>query len=558
MREGAAQTGVRVDRGEQSVDVLIVGAGPVGLTLANLLGVYGLAALVVERADSLIDYPRGVGMDDECLRVFQAVGLVDRVREHTTPDQWLRFMTAKGRCFASVEPRTREFGWPRRSAFIQPLVDKVLYEGTRRFAGVEVRFGHTLTAFEETAGGIQAEVSDAAGAIHRLAARFVVGCDGGRSAVRKVLDISFEGQTESTRWVVVDIKNDPIGIPDAYLHCVPARPYVTMALPHGLRRCEFMVLPDETDEALCSPEGTQRLLSIILPNPEMVEVVRSRVYTHHARLAGRFRMGSAMLAGDAAHLMPVWQGQGFNSGIRDANNIAWKIAAVVQGLAGDGLLDSYDQERREHAAAMISLSVLAGRIFSPTGRWLGVLRDGVTLLLNAIPSVKNYILQMRFKPMPRYEQGAVVHVAAGSAIAKTSPVGRLFIQPFVITSEGQSVRFDDAIGPWFAIVAWAVDPRRYMDADSLAFWQRMGARFVTIIPVTQMKESLRGGLAMDDNLLILGDADQDLKEWFGRHRAAVVVLRPDRFVAAAATPLQISSVTRQLMAIFGGKIGGCA
>src|SRR5262249_19716564 len=147
---------------------------------------------------------------------------------------------------------------------------------------------------------------------------------------------------------------------------IPARPYVSMALPHGVRRVEFMVLGNETEEQLCSPEGARKLLRIVMPKPEQADIIRSRVYTHHARLARRFREGRALLAGDAAQLMPVWQGQGYNSGIRDANNIAWKIALIRRGLADAALLDSYDVERRAHAAAMIQLSVIAGRIFSPT------------------------------------------------------------------------------------------------------------------------------------------------------------------------------------------------
>lgn len=525
-----------------STDVLIVGAGPVGLTLANFLGIYGVRATVVERGETLIDYPRGVGMDDECLRVFQAIGLVDEVRKHTTPDQWLRFLTARGRCFASIEPRTREFGWPRRNAFIQPLVDRVLFAGLARFSHVDIRFGQTLEDFRETDGGIVATLKDNNGESVAVSAQLIVGADGGRSTVRKILDIPFEGETESTRWLVVDIRNDPIAVPDAYLHCIPARPYVSMALPHGVRRVEFMVLEDETEEQLCSPEGTRKLLRAVMPNPAQADVIRSRVYTHHARLAGRFRKGRALLAGDAAHLMPVWQGQGYNSGIRDANNIAWKLTLIRRGLAGTALLDTYDTERREHAAAMIQLSVIAGRIFSPTNRWIAALRDGLTLVLNAIPRVQNYFLQMRFKPMPRYTEGVVVHDRVEGKIATSSPVGRLFIQPDVALKSGKTAKLDDAIGPWFAVVAWAVDPAQHMSEQTRAFWARLGARFVTVMPVVQMTAHE----AASDQTQVLGDSGP-LKEWFGAHKLSFVILRPDRFVAAAGnSPQLIDTATRQL------------
>ncbi|MGD9712289.1 MAG: bifunctional 3-(3-hydroxy-phenyl)propionate/3-hydroxycinnamic acid hydroxylase [Thermomicrobiales bacterium] len=534
------------------VDVAVIGAGPVSLTIANFLGMYGVSVLVIERGAELIDYPRGVGMDDECLRAFQAIGLADNVRPHTTPDQWVRFLTARGRCFASVEPRTREFGWPRRNAFIQPLVDLELLKGLSRYQDVHVLFGRSLSELTEIGDGVSLRIQDGAGATEEVHASFVVGADGGKSTVRKILNIPFSGKTESTRWVVVDIRNDPIGIPDAYLYCIPTRPYVSIALPHGIRRVEFMVFGEETEEQLCSRDGIQNLLQIVMPHPEKADIIRSRVYTHHARLAERFRQGRVLLAGDAAHLMPVWQGQGYNSGIRDATNIAWKLAMVVKGMTSDTLLDSYDLERRDHAAAMISISVTAGKIFSPTQRWLAMLRDGLTLLLNAIPPVKNYILQMRFKPMPRYTRGVVVPLATSRGTAP-SPVGRLFIQPDVALDRREIRKFDDAIGPWFAIVAWATDPRLHMSDTVRAFWQNIGARFVAVLPAVQLSAEQT---VKSDDLLILGDTGA-IKQWFGDHRTSLIVLRPDRFVAAAAsTPQAIDEITASLQTAMGASIQG--
>ena len=534
------------------VDVAVIGAGPVGLTIANFLGMYGVSVLVIERGAELIDYPRGVGMDDECLRAFQAIGLADNVRPHTTPDQWVRFLTARGRCFASVEPRTREFGWPRRNAFIQPLVDLELLKGLSRYQDVHVLFGRSLSELTEIGDGVSLRIQDGAGATEEVHASFVVGADGGKSTVRKILNIPFSGKTESTRWVVVDIRNDPIGIPDAYLYCIPTRPYVSIALPHGIRRVEFMVFGEETEEQLCSRDGIQNLLQIVMPHPEKADIIRSRVYTHHARLAERFRQGRVLLAGDAAHLMPVWQGQGYNSGIRDATNIAWKLAMVVKGMTSDTLLDSYDLERRDHAAAMISISVTAGKIFSPTQRWLAMLRDGLTLLLNAIPPVKNYILQMRCKPMPRYTRGVVVPLATSRGTAP-SPVGRLFIQPDVALDRREIRKFDDAIGPWFAIVAWATDPRLHMSDTVRAFWQNIGARFVAVLPAVQLSAEQT---VKSDDLLILGDTGA-IKQWFGDHRTSLIVLRPDRFVAAAAsTPQAIDEITASLQTAMGASIQG--
>ena len=179
--------------------------------------------------------------------------------------------------------------------------------------------------------------------------------------------------------------------------------------------------------------------------------------------------------------MPVWQGQGYNSGIRDAANLGWKLAAVVNGQAGDALLDSYDVERRKHARAMIDLSTMVGRVISPTNRRVAGLRDRVIRAASVVPSLKRYVLEMRFKPMPRYEQGAVVH--ASTPPAPGSAVGTLFIQPRVDTREQQNVLLDDVIGPWFAVLCWNNDPRRLLGEQAFARWKALGASFIAARPL---------------------------------------------------------------------------
>ncbi|WP_275693171.1 FAD-dependent monooxygenase [Nocardioides sp. TF02-7] len=176
-----------------------------------------------------------------------------------------------------------------------------------------------------------------------------------------------------------------------------------------MRRLELMLHDGEDQDVVDDPARLRALLAPLVPDPARLDVIRARVYTHHARVAGRFRSGRVLLAGDAAHLMPVWQGQGFNSGIRDAANLAWKLAAVLRGHSGDALLDTYDVERRPHATAMVNLSTLVGRIISPTRLSVALARDAFFRALGAVPAAKSYLTEMRFKPMPRYEEGAVAH-----------------------------------------------------------------------------------------------------------------------------------------------------
>ena len=206
-------------------------------------------------------------------------------------------------------------------------------------------------------------------------AQWLVACDGGGSNVRRSLNVPFEGKTAPNQWIVVDIANDPLSTPHVYLCCDPVRLYVSAALPHAVRRLSLWLCrkPKRSSE----PQNMRQLLSKVLPNPDNVELIRQRVYTHNARLAERFRIDRVLLAGDAAHIMPVWQGQGYNSGMRDAFNLAWKLALVINGKADDALLDTYQQERRDHAKAMIDLSVTAGNVLAPPKRWHGAVRDGV-------------------------------------------------------------------------------------------------------------------------------------------------------------------------------------
>ena len=565
-------------------DVIIVGAGPVGLTIANTLGVAGVPALVIEKLDKIIDYPRAIGIDDESLRTLQTAGLVDQVQAHITPDHWMRFYTASGKCFASIEPRTDEFGWSRRNAFIQPQVDEILYQGLQRFQDTQVMFGQSVTGITQDAEGVTLTLEDSQGQPRTLRARYVVACDGGNSFIRRALDVPFEGRTKPNQWIVVDVRNDPLGTPHIDMHCDPERPYVSAALPHGIRRFEFMVMPGETEEELSKPENLAKLMRKVVADPDQVDYIRKRVYTHNARLATTFRVDRVLLAGDAAHIMPVWQGQGYNSGMRDASNLAWKLAWVAKGLAGSALLDTYGDERRDHARSMIHLSEVAGDIFAPESHTAAKVRDTLMLALNALPPVKQYFAEMRFKPMPRYERGVVVlpeksegqpllggllqrsgdhplgrllglmaekkesplgRLLNGFEAPLETPVGRMFIQPRVTTEAGDTVRLDDVIGLNFAILAWGTDPTFNLSPEARAFWDRLGAKFITAKPQVQMAHKGEPGDARA-GVITLGDAQGRLKEWFGKQTKSIVFLRPDRFVAALCSPQEVSAVTAAL------------
>ena len=514
--------------------------------MANLLGARGLRVCVLEAGPRLIDFPRGVGMDDETLRTFQHAGLVDAVLPHTVPHQSLVFVDAKQRDLARLAPPTAEFGWPRRNGFVQPLADRVLLDGLSRFESVEVCWSSCVTGFVQDTGGVSLSVAMAEGQRKRtVRAAYLVGADGGSSTTRKALGLSFDGSTAVANWFVIDIRNDPLGRPGAYVCADPRRPYVSIGIPHGIRRFEFMLKPGETEAEAMTDEFVTRLLAPLVPATAKVDIIRKRVYTHHSRIAGHFRSGRVFLIGDAAHVMPVWQGQGYNSCIRDALNLSWKLTMVIRGQAGDRVLDSYESERRDHVRAMIDLSTWVGRAVSVTNRLAAGLRDVFFRSLSAIPKAKMYIVTMRFKPMPLITSGALTTVGS---VSTPSPAGRLFIQPTVSTPAAPSVKLDDAVGPWFAFIAWNNNPRAILDDDAQRRLARAGVRLVTARPAVQLNWKEPGP---DEEVLVVGDLDGSLKRWFDGHQESVVLLRPDRIVGGASQAYAASDMVRAFDAAIG-------
>ena len=526
-------------------DVLVIGAGPAGLSLANLLGLQGVSVTVLEALPELIDYPRGVGIDDESLRSLQTMGVVEQALPFTTPAHIMRLVNGRGRLITEIRPTTDEFGWPRRNAFIQPEVDRVLHEGLARFPHVDVRFGHEASGITEDADGVTVTGADATGAEFTVRGRYLVGADGGRSRTRKHLGVDFDGQSPSTRWLVIDVRNDPIGTPNIYLGGDPARPYVSLGLPQAIRRFEFMLFDGESDSVADDPAFLIDLLAPHVPDPATIDLIRARVYTHHSRIAREFRRGRVLLAGDAAHLMPVWQGQGWNSGERDATNLAWKLAAVIRGTSADGLLDTYRDERHDHARAMIDLSTAFGRVVKPTNRIVAGARDAAAAALNALPRVRDHFAQMRYKPMPRYVTGVVVDAStlrpgrsepeisrdlhARRTASRVSPVGTQLVQPRVTTAAGESVLLDDVIGYRWAVLQWGGNPERLFTEAQRETLRRLGALLVSVRPDVQCGIDLPS----DPDAIVVGDSTGRLKDWFDDRPTPVLFLRPDRFIAAA-------------------------
>lgn len=524
----------------KTCDVLVVGAGPVGLTLANLLGQQGVDVLVAEREHELIDYPRAVGIDDEALRAMQTASLVEEVLPHTISDQKIYMVNGDRMILSEVNPTTREFGWPRRNGFVQPLVDQVLLAGLDRFPNATARFGAEVTDLVEEADGVLATLADG----ETVRARYVVAAEGGASPTRKRLGISFEGETRPSDGIVIDVANDPIGTPHAVFGGDPARSYASIALPHGIRRWEFTLFEGETEADVDNDEFVFGLLAPHVPDPSTLDIIRRRVYRHHARVAGRFRQGRILLAGDAAHVMPVVGGQGWNSGIRDAFNLGWKLAAVVKGLATDGLLDTYETERLGHVAQMVAVSLGMAKEMTDHDPEKAAERDRIAA--NRTPEEREAQQRQAFKPQPKFDEGVVVHTPLPvfkSLPARDVPrlAGSIFPQPQATDADGVEMLLDDATGQGWRILTWNNDPTAFLSTERRATVDRLGARLVQVVPKAQLPWARKQATP---GVTVVGDlgGEASLQAWFDARPVGAVILRPDHVIAAECLAQELDDV----------------
>lgn len=530
--------------------VVVVGAGPCGVTIANYLGMYGIRTLLVDRSRDILDYPRAVGADDETIRAWQAVGLAEQTLADMICNVPARYHNSLGRCFAEVRPSAQPFGWPRRNIFMQPLTEAALRKGLVRYPNVNTLFGWELETLEQDADGVTVRLKSDGGELRKLRCDYLVGADGGRSTVRGLLGVELTGKTLPSKWLVVDVKDDTLYAPFSGVYCHPKGVHMCIDLPYGYRRFEFVLQPGDTEESIQEPAHIAGLMRPHYAQGQALPTIkRARVYTHHARIAARFQVGRAFLAGDAAHLQPPFFGQGMNSGIRDASNIAWKLSAVIKGRAAPKILATYDTERRDHALAMVKIATWLGDFYRPRNRFTEMCRDAFFDCIQRLPSVRDYFLQLRFKPMPRYTAGIVLHGEGGSgaAIAKSSPVGRMFMQPRVETAEGRALKLDDAVGPWFALVGINIDPAAHLNAEEKAFWKRLGAR---LVQVNKSRRGTQGVAPTDPDTLLLDDVDGAFRDWLSASPSQeLIVLRPDRYVAAVCSRDGLGGVTRALRAL---------
>ncbi len=487
-------------------DVAIIGCGPAGALLANLLGQHGLSVLVLEREAEIYPLPRAIHFDGEVMRVFETAGLRREVEAISRPGlKGMYFNNAAGETLL-IRAGTSERG-PHGCAsnhyFHQPELEAVLRSGLHRYPQVQVRTRHEVTAIEDGTDVATLHVTD----LHQeradtVQARYVVGCDGARSLTRKAIGTSMLDLGLHQPWLVFDVrlKTDVPGLPDHTVqHCDPARPMTYCNVTGNRRRWEIMLMPGDDPAQLVQPETLWRLVSRWV-TPEQADIERAVIYTFHSVIAQGWRKGRLLLAGDAAHQTPPFLGQGMCAAIRDAANLAWKLEAVLRGRADADLLETYESERAPHVHAFIDLAVKLGEIIQTTDPEAARERDA------------------RFKAgQPEIFQFPTPRLGPGVWQGEAAPVAQVFPQPRL--ADGRLL--DAALGQHFAVLGQA-EVLAEVSEDTRARWQAQG---VVVRPAT----------------------DPEVQAWLQQQGVRAVVLRPDRYIMGVAQSAeQLDSISALL------------
>jgi 2-polyprenyl-6-methoxyphenol hydroxylase-like FAD-dependent oxidoreductase len=495
-------------RGGRTYDVAIVGFGPVGATLAGLLGRRGLSVIVLDQAADVFPLPRAAHLDHTALRVLQELGCLDDLLPGMLTNGGLDFVASDGQLLMSVPGGSSSIsGLPASVYFHQPLLDQRLCDVAAGQPTVTALRGLEASGVQQFDDRVVIDTVSSGGATGTIEASYLVGADGASSAVRELSGIRLEDLRFEERWLVVDLELAPgvDKLPNrAITVCDPARPRYLIPMPAPRYRCEFMLLADEDASEMERPERVLELVDEHIPRGQ-VRIERSATYTFHGLVAEPWRTDRVLIAGDAAHQMPPFLGQGMCSGLRDAVNLAWKLDRVISG-APDRLLDTYQSERCPHVRHVIEAAVEFGRVICTTDPAVAAARDA-KLLGDPRPAEER--AAFRLPPLTR---GPLIFEGGGD----------LFPQPRV---DREGLRLDDVVGQRFLVIA---EPRSEW-TRTLGWWREVAGALV-----------MAPGAVPDPHGIVA--------RYMAARDADFVIVRPDRYVLAAGGDLdQATRAAAQLL-----------
>lgn len=511
----------------ESVDVVIVGMGPVGKFAAIKLARAGHSVLIVDKKEADYALPRAVAHDSEIARILQGAGfVVDDMPEAVEPyDDLYVWVNADDEALQEIDMRgIGESGWNNTYFYHQPALEARFEDAIGDLDGVFALRGHAAAVTGQDAGSVSVTLTPAEGGDARaLSARYVLGADGANSSTRRDAGISWHDLGFKFDWLVVDVVPGPeVEITHlAKQICDPARPTTVVPGGPGRRRWEFMLLDGEDPVEIARPERIWELLEPFGVTAENSVVERGVVYTFTAGWAESWRSGRVFLLGDAAHLMPPFAGQGLAAGFRDAANLTWKLDLALRGLASDELLDTYESERLNHVREFIDFSIALGRVICITDPEIAAGRDAQMLAAireNAVPA-----------PPPAPRLGVGVHQGDhGGVLARQ---GRI-----VTKAATDPARFDDVFGTGALIVR---GDRSAVDDAVVEQLAAVGIAVASFDPP-------RGPGAFDD-------VDGVYGRWLDELGIAAVLVRPDLTVyGTAAAVADVGALAGQyLQAVTG-------
>jgi 3-(3-hydroxy-phenyl)propionate hydroxylase len=500
-------------------DIVVVGFGPSGAVAAGLLGQRGRSVLCVDRAREVYDKPRAIAVDHEIMRVFQGLGVVDRIAKHVAVFPPSEYYGVDGQLIKRIDtvPKPWPLGHMPTMVFTQPPVEAALREHAAGFDTVEIALGTELVGFEETETGVTVHLRDDTGATRTVTCDFLIGCDGASSTVRTQLGIAYEDLVFDEPWLVVDVRVNESGIEKlpkvAIQYCEPSRPCTYIVGPGDHRRWEIMLMPGEDPREMQTEEQVWKLLGRWLTR-EDGELWRAASYRFHALVAKEWRRGRVFIAGDAAHQQPPFIGQGMCQGIRDVVNLVWKLDSVIRGEARVSVLDTYEAERSLHVRQLTTRIKELGKLICELDDAAARERDA-RLLREAGGEVKTIA-----------RQDIVPRLAAGllSSIAHAAN-GTLFPQPRVDNGD-VPLLLDLVAGVDWRVVT--LGARALSDQVATAA-DRLGARIIEVAPDGNTHHA-----AVLPDTRRVSEVDGVLAAWFERNGCHAAIVRPDHYVYGVA------------------------
>lgn len=510
-------------------DVLIVGYGPVGQVLALLLAQRGHRVTVLEKWPRPFPMPRAVSFDGESARILAAAGVGRELAEAGEPSRDYIWRNAHGDVLLEIDvAEYGQCGWPDSTSMYQPGLEEALARRGAEYPSLTVLRGWEVVDIveEDDACVVTAVDRTGARAIHQ--ARWIVGCDGANSFVRSRMGVDEVDLGFSNDWLTCDVtfREPRVFTPNNLQICDPARPTTAVSAGPGHRRWEFMRVPGETLEELNSRETAWRLLAPFDVHPGNAVLERHAVYTFQARYAERWRVGRMLIAGDAAHRMPPFAGQGMCSGFRDAANLAWKLDLVLAGHAGDALLDTYEAERREHVQHAILMSVNLGRVICQTDPAAAADRDAAML-------ANRRRMAGRPQDPPMYQPLTTGLRAKGRAAGWLMPQGR-------VTKGGVTGLFDDVVGRGLILLATS-EVAAALSGDTVAFLRARGGQVV----------------ALGDGAGEVADTEGVYQRLLARAGCQGLLVRPDYYVyGGGRTAAELDDVVAELRRSLSAPVSG--